>query len=168
VECIFRVVRDIANSDDPVASWREQVEKTANPISKVFVCHSSQDKPFVRRIANDLLDEGYRVWFDAWEIRVGDNIVQKINDGLQQSGFLAVVLSRAVMASEWVRNELTSKFMIAANEQYSTVLPILIEDCDIPPLLRHLRFADFRKAENYKSEFAEVIQAIVPNGKHVA
>ena len=44
VERIFRVVRDIANSDDPIGGWKGQVEKTANPIPKIFLCHSSRDK----------------------------------------------------------------------------------------------------------------------------
>ncbi len=168
VERIFRVIHDIANADDPVGSWKAQVEKTANPIPKVFLCHSSHDKDFVRRIATNLVDEGCRVWFDAWEIRVGDNIVYKINDGLQDSGFLAVVLSRAAMESEWVKKEWTSKFMMAAEERNATVLPILLEDCEIPPLLRPLKFADFRNPENYDLALADVVQAIESNGRNAA
>lgn len=108
------------------------------------------------------------MWFDAWEIRVGDNIVYKINDGLQDSGFLAVVLSRAAMESEWVKKEWTSKFMMAAEERNATVLPILLEDCEIPPLLRPLKFADFRNPENYDLALADVVQAIESNGRNAA
>ncbi len=168
VERIFRVVRDIANSNVPVREWAKRIEKIAKPLRKIFLCHSSRDKEFVRRIATDLTNQGYRVWFDSWEIRVGDNIVQEINDGLQESVFLAVVLSRAAVDSRWVQREWTSLFMTAAEEHRATVLPILLEDCEIPPLLRPLKFADFRSLESYDSAFADVVQAIEPDEQNAA
>ena len=58
--------------------------------------------------------------------------------------------------------------MMAAEERKATVLPILLEDCEVPSLLRPLKFADFRNPESYDSALADVIQAIEPNGRNAA
>jgi hypothetical protein len=51
---------------------------------KVFVSHSSVDKPFVERLATDLrIRESIDVWLDKWEIQPGDRIASKIEEGLE-------------------------------------------------------------------------------------
>ena len=48
----------------------------------VFLSHSSKDKEVVRDIAEQLRANDLNVWFDAWEIRPGDSIPAKIEEGL--------------------------------------------------------------------------------------
>jgi hypothetical protein len=55
----------------------------------VFLSHSSEDKAVVRVIAERLRADGVRVWFDEWEIRPGDSIAAKIEEGLGHSRVLA-------------------------------------------------------------------------------
>ena len=71
--------------------------------SSVFLCHSSDDKPFVEKLCQDLTSGDIDVWFDKWEIRVGDSIIEKIEEGLKNNDYLAIVLSNASVKSEWVR-----------------------------------------------------------------
>lgn len=162
IERVFRIIREVSNDNDPVNAWSRQL-KARNPLARVFLCHSSRDKDFVRRVATSLVDHGCRVWFDAWEIRVGDNIVQKINDGLQESDFVAVVLSKSAMESEWVKNEWTAKFMTAADERRAMVLPLLIEQCEIPALLKPLKYADFRNRDKYDTALGDILNAVGVN-----
>ena len=56
----------------------------------VFLSHSGADKDVVREIANRLKSDGVRVWFDEWEIRPGDSIRAKIEDGLEHSRVLVL------------------------------------------------------------------------------
>ena len=51
----------------------------------VFLSHSSKDKAVVRVVAERLRKDGLRVWLDDWEIRPGDSIPAKIEDGLEHS-----------------------------------------------------------------------------------
>jgi len=48
----------------------------------VLLSHSSKDKTVVRVVAERLRADGLRVWFDEWEIRAGDSIPAKIEEGL--------------------------------------------------------------------------------------
>lgn len=59
----------------------------------LFISHSSADKPFVHRLAIDLVARGMPVWFDTWEISTGDSLQRLIYDGIGASDYLIVVLS---------------------------------------------------------------------------
>ena len=112
--------------------------------NKVFISYSSKDRRFIERLAKDLKAAGVDVWWDEWEIKVGDSIVQKINDGIQESAYLIVVLSRSSVASLWVQEELSAATMHMLNSRSIALLPLRIEPCDIPLLLAHRKFADFQ------------------------
>lgn len=75
----------------------------------VFLSHASEDKNSVARpLALRLQERGLRVWFDEFELRIGDNIVDKLNKGINTSRFGTVVLSKAFvnLAKHWTKYEL--------------------------------------------------------------
>jgi formylglycine-generating enzyme required for sulfatase activity len=126
----------------------------------VFISYSSKDRDFAERLATDLRASGAGVWFDQWEIKVGDSIAQKINDGIHDNDYLAVVLSPDSVASAWVRKELNVAMMKELNRRSVVVLPILYRDCKIPSLIADKRYADFRKS--YEAGFSEVVRVLAP------
>ena len=71
----------------------------------VFLSHSVKDKDTARDIANRLKSDGVRVWFDDWEIKPGDSIPSKIEDGLQHSRVLVLCMSAAALAADWPQLE---------------------------------------------------------------
>jgi hypothetical protein len=113
---------------------------------RIFVSHTATDKVFARYIAFRLKELGYSVWFDDWEIAVGDSIVEKVFNGLGASDALIVVLSPTSVLSRWVKEELNVGVMRRIQAKDIRILPVLIETCDVPIPLTHLRYADFRKS----------------------
>jgi len=160
IQNIFKIIRDVANSEDPLLVINTHIKSVQGHVPKVFLCHSSKDKDMVIRLATDLLGGGVQVWFDNWEIKVGENIVEKISSGIAESDYLAVVLSKSAVTSFWVQHEWTSMFMKAANEKKAKVLPILIEDCEIPTLLAPIRYANFKDDNLYNDSFRELLKSI--------
>jgi TIR domain-containing protein len=71
----------------------------------VFLSHSSKDKPVVRSLAERLRADGLRVWLDDWEIRPGDSIPAKIEEGLEHSRVLVLCMSAHAFGSDWSRLE---------------------------------------------------------------
>ena len=70
------------------------VNKISHPSdAKLFLSHSSRDKPFVRRLAADLSRLGHYPWLDEWEIQVGESIPAKVSEGLEGCKALVVVRS---------------------------------------------------------------------------
>ena len=112
--------------------------------NSVFISYSSKDRSFVERLATDLRSRGLYVWFDQWELKVGDSLIEKINAGIASHDYLVIVLSKKSVRSQWVMKELNAALMKELKERRVVVLPILIEDCDIPPLLSDKVYADFR------------------------
>lgn len=73
----------------------------------VFVCHANEDKEtVVRPLAHALQDHGLAVWYDEFELRVGDSLRRKIDSGIARSRFGVVVLSRAFFSKNWAQYEL--------------------------------------------------------------
>ena len=73
----------------------------------VFISHASEDKDdIVRPMATALKDEGLVVWYDEFELRIGDSLRRKIDRGLAKSKVGLVVLSHSFIAKGWTNYEL--------------------------------------------------------------
>jgi hypothetical protein len=74
----------------------------------IFICHATEDKEEVAGpIAKRLEEAGWRVWFDEFELRVGDRLRASIDSGLGRSRYGAVILSPHFLARKpWTEHEL--------------------------------------------------------------
>ncbi len=73
----------------------------------VFISHASEDKDeIVRPLAHALKQQGLDVWYDEFELRLGDSLRRKIDAGLARSTFGIVVLSQAFFKKDWPNYEL--------------------------------------------------------------
>lgn len=73
----------------------------------VFISHATEDKEaIVRPLAHALREAGLRVWYDEFELRIGDSLRRKIDQGLANSRFGVVVLSPNFFAKNWPQYEL--------------------------------------------------------------
>ena len=73
----------------------------------VFISHASEDKDaVVRPLASALRNAGLSVWYDEFELRIGDSLRRKIDAGLAKSRFGVVVLSQAFFGKGWPNYEL--------------------------------------------------------------
>jgi TIR domain len=73
----------------------------------VFISHASEDKDsVVRSLAHALRALDLKVWYDEFELRIGDNLRRKIDSGLANSRFGVVVLSPSFFAKGWSNYEL--------------------------------------------------------------
>lgn len=73
----------------------------------VFVSHASEDKELVAKpLADALKSAGLSVWYDEFELSVGDSLRRSIDEGLSKSRYGIVILSKAFFAKEWPQKEL--------------------------------------------------------------
>lgn len=73
----------------------------------LFVSHASEDKDeFVGPLAEALQELGVGVWYDEFELKVGDSLRRSIDKGLANSRFGVVVLSTSFFAKNWTQYEL--------------------------------------------------------------
>lgn len=122
--------------------------KTIRRPPKLFISYSRKDVNFVKRLVRSLKRKGVKPWIDLLEIKVGDSIVAKISEAIQDNDYLAVVLTPASVRSNWVQKELAVGLIKELEEKSVTILPLLVEKCKIPPLIRDKRYANFLAGYN--------------------
>ncbi|MCF8070472.1 MAG: toll/interleukin-1 receptor domain-containing protein [Desulfobacterales bacterium] len=89
-----------------------------------FISHASEDKDsFVRPLAEILGEYGFRVWFDEFELEIGDSLTESIDKGLINSRYGIVVLSPDFLKKNWPRYELNS-LVAKEMEGNKVILPI--------------------------------------------
>ncbi len=103
-----------------------QVSQPASVDYDVFVSHASEDKDeFVRPLAQELEQRGFKVWYDEFTLRVGDSLRRSIDKGLANSRYGVVVLSSSFFSKNWTQYELDG---LTAREMTGTeskvILPI--------------------------------------------
>ncbi|CAN5351500.1 toll/interleukin-1 receptor domain-containing protein [soil metagenome] len=128
---------------------------------RVFLSHASQDKDrFVREFAGRLRDRGVDVWFDEWELLPGDSLVDKIfEEGLQGAEVFLIVISQHSIESGWVREELDGA-VVRKIEKQCRIIPIVIESCAIPEVLKHTVWQRIDDINSYDPELDRIVRAI--------
>ena len=90
----------------------------------VFISHASEDKDEVARpLAEALRSNGLSVWYDEFELRIGDSLRRKIDKGIANSNFGIIVISRDFISKGWTNYELDGLITRAVNGE-QTMLPV--------------------------------------------
>ena len=91
----------------------------------VFISHASEDKDeFVRDLADALTAKGIDVWYDEFNLKVGDSLRRSIDKGLSDSRYGIVVLSSAFFAKNWSQYELDGLVTKETSSGEKVILPI--------------------------------------------
>jgi hypothetical protein len=101
---------------------RSQIQE--NKSFDFFISHASEDKEsFVRPLADSLIRNGIKVWYDEFQLQIGDSLRKKIDEGLKYSKYGIVVLSRDFFNKNWPEYELNG---LVAKEMngIKVILPI--------------------------------------------
>ena len=102
-------IREAPLSSVPSLVRRDQppsMEETSREYD-VFISHASEDKEsIVRPLANALKNERLKVWYDEFELKIGDSLRRKIDQGLASSRIGLVVLSKSFISKGWTNYEL--------------------------------------------------------------
>lgn len=129
-------------------------------MSSVFLSHNSEDKPWVRQLAQRLTADGVTVWLDEAELNIGDSLIDKISAAIDRTQYVAAVISPNSAKSTWVKKEVSLAMSKEIKGRRVIVLPLLIEKCDLPVALRDKLYADFTDPENFESEYRKLLRAI--------
>ena len=130
----------------------------------VFLSHSEKDKLVVRPIAERLRTDGLRVWFDEWEIRVGDSIPSKIEEGLEHSRVLVLCMSANAFGSDWATLESqTFRFRDPLNKE-RRFIPLRLDETPSKGSLAQFSYINWLP-KGRKKEYAKLLEACRPPEK---
>jgi TIR domain len=108
--------------------------------SDVFLSHAGEDKTWVLTLVRRLEALNLRVFVDVLEIDPGDNWVIRLNDALERSRYLVLVLSNQTAGRPWVIQEWTS--WMAGHSPLGRLLPVTIDAVELPFILKATQAID--------------------------
>jgi len=90
---------------------------------RLFISHATEDKAdFVRPLA-EALNQHFEVWYDEYELTLGDSLFKKVNEGLASCDYGVVVLSKSFFLKKWPQAELDGLFALEGTSR-KMILPI--------------------------------------------
>jgi len=90
----------------------------------LFISYSTHDQAFTERLHADLQDKGVRCWFAPHDLRGGKKVYRQIDDAIRVYDKLLLILSKASMASEWVRTEIAIARKREVEQKREVLFPI--------------------------------------------
>ncbi|PYQ25424.1 MAG: toll/interleukin-1 receptor domain-containing protein [Acidobacteria bacterium] len=123
----------------------------------VFISHRSTDADLAEKLAADLKRAGHLVWLDTWEVTVGDDLVERINEGLERSTYLVTCYSSAGMAP-WMNKEWMSTLARQMNGAGVKILPARLSGKEAPAILSGTKYADL--ITDWDQGVADLLKAI--------
>lgn len=126
-------------------------------MSSVFLCHRKVDSEKVKKLAAAISKVGHDVWFDEWEIGVGDSIVERVNSGLSRISYLVLCYS-SLESSEWTDREWNSTLHRQLSGQSVKVLPVRLSGGEVPAILADVKYADLMA--DWDRGVADLLKAI--------
>jgi hypothetical protein len=125
----------------------------------VFICHASEDKQkFVDGLVGALTDGGVRVWYDAKQIKWGNDYRIKMEEGMRESRF-AVVIASPRLAKEWTQREISALLNFEATYGQDRILPMVYE-LDHAALTRSFPFLASKRWVNASVGLASIVEQI--------
>jgi hypothetical protein len=128
----------------------------------VFLSHNSRDKSRVRRLAERLREASLRVWFDEWVIEPGDDIYIAIEHGLEFARTLILCMSQAAFGSDWTTLERSTVIFRDPQNTHRRFIPLLLEDCRIPDVIRRYSYVDWR--DESETVLERLLRVCQPSG----
>lgn len=129
--------------------------QTSDRKLRVFLCHASQDKPIVRELYQRLLAEGWiDPWLDEEKLLPGQDWDMEIEKAVESADVVIVFLSSNSVSREgYIQKELRYVLDMALEKPEGAifVIPLRLDDCQIPRRLRAWQILDYNFADRRKN-----------------
>jgi len=131
---------------------------------RVFLCHSSHDKPAVRALYKRLKAEGWiDPWLDEEKLLPGQDWDLAIEKAVEDShAVIACISNHSVTKEGYIQKELRFILDIALTkpEEEIFVIPLRLEDCQPPRRLRVFHYVDYFPKAQQDSAYQFVLRSL--------
>ena len=127
-------------------------------LTQVFISHAGPDWRMAKRLANDLRTLGNHIAVDMDDLRLGDDVVQFMNDGITEATFILILYSRHTAAALNQMVEMNAAVWNEINQSGAVCMVVRLDGSPLPPLLGPKKFCEI-EPENEDS-YAHALEAI--------
>jgi len=124
-------------------------------MTDVFISYARADRLHAERIADELQQHGWSVWWDR-KILGGDTFDKTIQQALNDARCVVVLWSAASIDSGWVKDE------AAEGKRRNILVPVIVDDVGIPIGFRQVQAVTILGAakETDRSKFADLLASV--------
>jgi formylglycine-generating enzyme required for sulfatase activity len=119
---------------------------------RVFLCHSSADKPAVRELYQRLCADGIDAWLDEENLLPGQDWQREIPRAVRQSDAVIVCLSRgSINKAGYIQKEIKFALDVADEQPEDTIflIPLKLEECEVPERLSRWQWVNHFDPNGY-------------------
>jgi hypothetical protein len=131
---------------------------------RVFLCHASQDKPFVREVYKRLSSENWiDPWLDEENLLPGQDWDLEIEKAVEASDAVIVFISNLSVSKEgYIQKELRKVLDLALEKPEDTIfiIPLRLDECEMPRRLRAWHYLDYFPAEHRDWAFHRLLESL--------
>src|SRR5512133_1684896 len=131
---------------------------------RVFLCHASQDKPTVRELYEKLAAEAWiDPWLDVEKLLPGQAWDLEIKKAVEAADAVIVCLSHNSVTKEgYVQKEFRKITEVALEKPEETifVIPLRLDDCELPRPLRARQAVDYFPPENRPQTLQRLLRSL--------
>jgi hypothetical protein len=152
-----------ADFPENAAPSKPGVTATSAPI--VFLCHASEDKSAVRKMAAQLVEAGFTTWLDEEQLLPGQDWDHEIRKAITRSSAVIVFLSARSQKRGYVQKEIVRVLDEAERQPEGTifVIPAKLEPCDVPDRLSKWQWVDLGEIAGFK-KLCRALDTLRPTG----
>ncbi|MGV8142236.1 MAG: toll/interleukin-1 receptor domain-containing protein [Candidatus Pacearchaeota archaeon] len=131
----------------------------------LFISYRTEDQNFAKKVASyiesyEYAGRKFKVFLYQWDIRPGENVVTKIEEGLSKSRYVVLVLSPAYFEGDWTVAEKNAAIFSDPSGRLKRLIPLLHKTCNLPPLLAPRSYIDLTSDKNFKNGMAKVLSIL--------
>lgn len=150
-------VDDVSELDTPTLSkitMKSSTTVSESPRAlRVFLCHSSNDKPIVRELHKRLSTDQVDPWLDEENLLPGQDWSQEIMKAVRNADVVIVCLSQgSINKAGYIQKEIKYALDVADEQPEGTIflIPLKLEECAIPERLRRWQWVNYYEDKGYK------------------
>ena len=131
----------------------------------IFLSYNHGDEKWVKKFASAIESEQFenrnlKVFLDDWDIVPGHNMIKSMEEGLQTSRYVGVVISKNSVDAEWPNMEWSIAISSDPSGRKGTVIPIWLGECEIQPSLKMRNVLYCHNNISYKKSYSKLISVL--------
>ncbi len=148
------------NISSTITNPLEEIESESNSNYDIAISFAGEDRAIAEAIANKLISNGIKVFYDFYEKATlwGKDLYEHLNDIYKNKAtFCLMIISNNYKEKQWTTHERKAAQARAFRQNKEYILPLKLDDTEIPELNETIGYVDFRNTD--VNEIVELLKS---------